>query len=170
MSVWSPLARPRVRVEATMMVLYLAIVLLAEFSALPEGHPSGHATQGPVGWELVAILWGTTIGLVLAHWFAFEVAARGVMGEPESHDRAEIWAELAAAACVATLASVPVLLLPADAARVVVPYVLAIVIGGVAYLVERLHGRSRLWAAGFATLALALGVVIATVKSYLAYH
>ena len=69
------LERKRVWREGITMVLYVAVVLLATLSALPAGHdPADAEMHGPVGGELLAIVWGTTVGLALAHWFAFHVA------------------------------------------------------------------------------------------------
>ena len=57
------------RKEAYTMALYVAICLLATFAALPETDAHAHA---------IAIVWGITIGLAVAHWFAFRVSARMV--------------------------------------------------------------------------------------------
>ena len=94
------------------MVLYLSIVLLAELAALPTGHDgAGGAVRGPVGWELVAIVWGTTIGLALAHWFASRLPTQALRRGPlAGWDRLQALSELAGAAFVAAMASVPVLL------------------------------------------------------------
>ena len=71
------LERKRVWREGITMVLYVAVVLLATLSALPAGHdPADAEMHGPVGGELLAIVWGTTVGLALAHWFAFHVATQ----------------------------------------------------------------------------------------------
>jgi hypothetical protein len=55
------------RKEAYTMALYVAICLLAAFAALPE--TGAHA-------QVIGIIWGVTLGLAIAHWFAFRVAAR----------------------------------------------------------------------------------------------
>ena len=68
--------RRRVWRDATAMTLYVSIVLLAELAALPAGDEAGGTVHGPVGWELIAIIWGTTVGLALAHWFAFPLWPR----------------------------------------------------------------------------------------------
>jgi len=44
------------------MVLYVSVVEIAELAALPEAHVSGHAT-GPVSTQLLAIIWGTAVGV-----------------------------------------------------------------------------------------------------------
>lgn len=141
----------------TTMMLYISIVLLAEFAAFPDD-----LTRA----ETLAIVWGTTIGLALAHWFAFEFAAMR-LGRRE---REEVFAEVGGAALVALIASIPVLVLPADVHRQVVPFVLAVVIGGVSYIVERSVGRSRRWSLYFAGVALLIGLAVASVKEVLAHH
>jgi hypothetical protein len=79
--------RAEVRREATTMVLYVSVVLLAELSALPRGDDHG-VIRGPVGWKLVAICWGTTVGLAVTHWFAFRLTAQGFgRGTFSRHDR-----------------------------------------------------------------------------------
>ena len=49
------------------MGLYVAICLLGALIALPT-HEQDDA-------EVIAIIWGVTVGLALAHWFAFRVSA-----------------------------------------------------------------------------------------------
>ena len=160
------------RREATTMALYVSIVLLATLSALPAGRGDGHQqVQGPVGIELVAILWGTTVGLALAHSFAFVVATQGLGGgRLRGHDRKEAAAELAGAVFVAVAASLPVLLFSEETEQQVVPFVLALIIGVVGYLVERLNGRARLPSAVFGVATLAAGLVAAGVKNLLNGH
>jgi hypothetical protein len=87
--------------EGTTTALYISIVLLAELVALGDEH----------GWELAALIWGTTIGLVVAHAFAFRIATHGLTGgrlAPE--DLAEVRAELVGATAIGVIASVPILL------------------------------------------------------------
>src|SRR6266550_4396789 len=66
--------------EALTMVLYVSVVEIAELAALPETHVSGHAT-GPVSSELLAIIWGTAVGLAVAHWFAFRLGGHAFRGD-----------------------------------------------------------------------------------------
>ena len=136
--------RGRIWREATATVLYVSVVLLATLAALPGGRQeAGGPIQGPAGLELVAILWGTTIGLAAAHWFAFHVATRGFFGgRLGGQDLKEAMAQLAGAGTVAAAATVPVLLLPAGPGQRAVPFVLAVIIGGVGYVAERANGRN----------------------------
>jgi hypothetical protein len=158
--------------EATTMTLYVSVVLLAELAVLPAGRDgAGEPVHGPVGVELLAILWGTTIGLALAHGFAFKVATQG-FGEGRLREQAfkEALAEIAAAAVVAALASLPVLVFGPENEQRVVLFVLALIIGGVGYLVERANGRTRMASLIFGVITLFVGLVVAGAKSLLSGH
>src|SRR5690606_38937918 len=113
------------RKEAATMALYVAICLLAALSAVAE-----HAARGHV--DTLKLVWGTTIGLAAAHWLAFRLSARLVAsGTIRGHDAQAAAAQLAGAAAVALLATVPVLLLPStaelDVARLVLAAFIALV-------------------------------------------
>jgi hypothetical protein len=164
--------RERVWREATTMVLYVALVLIATLAVLPAGHSeTDGSTHGPVGVELIGIMWGTTIGLALAHLFAFQVAMQGLgAGLLRGQAFEEAVAQLAGAALVAALASLPVLFLPPETEQQAVPFVLAMIIGGVSYLVERAHGRTRTRSVIFGLVTLLVASVVATLKILLSSH
>jgi hypothetical protein len=157
--------------EATTMVLYVAVVEIAELAALPEGHFAGGRVTGPVGTELLAIVWGTALGLALAHWFAFRIAAPAFRGgRPTPPDTRIAVAQLGAAASVAAVSSLPILFLSDVRAQETVGDIPALVVGAVAYLVARSTARGRLASVFYGITALALGVLVAVVKSALASH
>ncbi|HTZ44916.1 MAG TPA: hypothetical protein VMB79_13720 [Jatrophihabitans sp.] len=157
--------------EATVMVLYVAVVEIGEFAALPERHLSGGHLSGPVGNALLALVWGTVLGLALAHCFAFQLAAPAFRGDrPRRADWQVGAAQLAGAAVVALLSSLPVLLLSDLRARETVGDVPAALVGLVGYLVARRAGSGRPAAAFFGFTALALGVAVAMIKVHLAGH
>ena len=81
------------RKEGYTMALYVAICLLAALIALPDTDAQhAHALQ---------IIWGVTVGLALAHWFAFRMSARLVgSGDVRPHDVESAGAQLAGAAGV----------------------------------------------------------------------
>lgn len=56
--------------EALTMALYVAVCLLA--ASIAVGGGDGH----PEEVNVIAAIWGITIGLALAHLFAFRVSAR----------------------------------------------------------------------------------------------
>ena len=153
------------------MILYVSVVEIAEFAALPEDHfAKGHVT-GPVGAQLLDIIWGTAIGLALAHWFAFRIAAPSLGGfRPTRHDAQIGLAHLGGAVLVAAVSSLPVLLLSDVRAQEATGDVPAILIGVIAYLVAHRTGKAQLPAVFYGIIALTLGVMVALVKSALAAH
>ena len=163
--------RAEIRREATMMVLYVSVVEIAELAALPEAHSPGGIVTGPVGGQLLAILWGTAIGLALAHWFAFGVAGRAARGFRPSRTEVHVgFAQLGGAAIVAALSSLPVLALSDVRAQETTGDVPAVIIGVVGYLLARRAGGSRGRAALFGGIAVGLGIGVALAKTALAAH
>jgi predicted lysophospholipase L1 biosynthesis ABC-type transport system permease subunit len=71
---------------------------------------------------------------------------------------------------VAVVSSIPVLLFSDVRAQETTGYVPAILIGVVGYLIARYTGRSRIAAIFYGITALALGVLVALVKTKLAAH
>jgi hypothetical protein len=157
--------------EAATMVLYVSVIEIAELAAMPEEHfPHGRVT-GPVGGALLAIVWGTAVGLAIAHWFAFRIAAPAFRGESPTRLDAQIGlAQLAGAMFVAAVSSLPVLLLNDVRAQETTGDVPAVIIGVIAYFIARAAGRRQIQAVAYGVTALALGVVVALVKVKLAAH
>jgi hypothetical protein len=163
--------RAEVLREAATMVLYVSVVEIAELASLPEGRFGDGRVTGPVGTQLLAIVWGTAVGLALAHWFAFRIAAAGFRGDrPTRHDAQIGLAQLGGAAFVAAVSSPPVLILSDVRGRETVGVVPALIIGAISYLVARATGKSRLPSVVYGLTALALGIAVALVKSALAAH
>lgn len=151
------------------MVLYVTLVLLAELAVLPERR-GGDESDWTSGQELVAIIWGTTIGLALAHWFAFRLAARAFdSGHAGRYDLEVGLAQLVGAAFVAVIATIPVIVFPDDMEYRSVHSLLAVEVGVVGYLVARISGRRRWHALGFGLLAMLVGLVVVSVKIVLSH-
>ena len=143
------------------MGLYVSITLLASLTVTGDGNGSE---------DVLAIVWGTTVGLALAHWFAFSLAVR--LLDPMADDpgvKQQLVAQLTAAAAVAAVASVPVLLLPTDIERLGARVATAGCIGYVAYGETRNYGGSKARALTVATIALLLGLVVAGIKHALGH-
>lgn len=152
------------RREAATMALYVAICLLAALSAVAERADAGHV-------DVLAIIWGTTIGLALAHWFAFRVSARLVAaGRFGRQDADAAAAQLSGALAVAVLATVPVVVLPASSELDVVRLLLAGFMAAVGFVVARSAGASRGRAAVYAVAILVIALVIAILKNVLSGH
>ena len=47
--------------EATIMVLYVSVVEIAELAALPEAHYGNGVVVGPTDGALLSIVWGTAM-------------------------------------------------------------------------------------------------------------
>lgn len=164
-------ARAEVFREAITMVLYVSVVEIAELAAIPESHFAHGRVTGPVEGQLLAIVWGTAVGLAVAHWFAFGLAAPAFRGEPPTRYILYVGlAQVGGAMFVAALSSLPVLVLSDVRAQETAGDVPALLIGVIAYLVARSSGRPRVASLFYGVTALALGVLVALVKSILAAH
>ena len=145
------------------MALYVSICLLAELAALDDSA----LHRGVV----FAVVWGTTMGLALAHLFAFLLAGRLIEGKHiGAITRATAIAQLAGGAGVAVIVSVVIVAVPTsvelDAAR----YDLAAVIGVIGYVVARRADASRARAVVFAVIVTITGVSVAALKQWLGGH
>jgi hypothetical protein len=151
------------RKEGWTMALYVAICLIAALTALE--------TVTAVPGHILGLVWGTTVGLALAHVFAFRIAGRLVHdGELPKADRVISMVQLASAAAVACLVSVPVLLAPTVSELNWARYTCAGIIGVVGYLAARGAERGQVRAVLFGLGVLVVAVAIAALKHALAGH
>ena len=149
------------RREAYTMGLYVAVCLLAAGAAAPTDHPP----------HVIGLIWGVTIGLALAHWFAFRVSTRFVAGGVVDRSDIEMAAaQLAGAAGVAVLATIPVLLFPTSLEFRAVGFLLAAFVGLIAYVAKRKGGASPTSALGYALVVLVAAATVVEVKNLLAGH
>ncbi len=149
--------RDHLVLEAVTMALYVAVCLLAALIALGD-RPDEHHVRA------IALVWGTTIGLALAHLFAFRVAARWISGGTVSEaDSAAALAQLGGAAFVAVLATIPIVVFGPSIEFDLVRLVLAVLIGGAGFGAARSAGASttRAVLAGVSVLLVAIAVAIA---------
>ncbi len=151
------------RKEAFTMALYVSVCLLAASAAIAESDRS-HV-------EVLGLVWGTTIGLALAHLFAFRVSARLVgSGSVQQRDLQTALAQLVGAMAVAAVCTVPVLVFPTSAELDVVRWLLAGFIALVAYLTARSGGTPRHRALIYGCWVLVVALVIVVIKNVLAGH
>jgi hypothetical protein len=155
--------RDYLRKEAWTMGLYVTVCLLAGLTALE----SVVAIPGHV----FGLVWGTTVGLALAHLFAFRLAGRLVHdGRFPRSDQIVSAIQLAAAAVIALVVSIPVLIAPPASELDWARYTCAAIIGVVGYGVARSAHKSRVRAVLFGVAVLALAIIIAGIKHALAGH
>jgi hypothetical protein len=108
--------------QGVTMALYVCLVLAAEFVAVGD-----HADSEGI---VLATIWATTIGLALAHVFAFDLAGRLFSGGQRRSEAAiAALVQLAAAIAVAAAVSVPFKLLPLDRALDVAAFATAALVG-----------------------------------------
>ena len=121
--------------------------------------------------HILGLVWGTTVGLAIAHVFAFRIAGRLVHdGDLPRADRTISVVQLAAAAAVAVVVSVPVLLAPTVNEITWARYTCAAIIGVVGYLVARGAERGRIRSVLFGLGVLAAAFAVAALKHALAGH
>ena len=147
--------------EGVTMALYVCLVLAAEFVAVGD-----HADSEGI---VLATIWATTIGLALAHVFAFDLAGRLFSGGRRRSEAAiAALVQLGAAIAVAAAVSVPFLFLPLDRALDVAAFATAALVGVTAYGVARAGGVRHHRAIGHGAIALLIAVIIVGVKALLA--
>jgi hypothetical protein len=155
--------RTELRREAFEMALYVAICLLAALTAVSDDHTNEL--------QVFEIVWGTTLGLSLAHWFAFNVSSRLVsVGQERKRERDVVFAQLAGAAAVAVIATIPVVLLPTSIEFDVVRFVLAFVISVVGYEVARSSGADRVRSFLYALAVMVVANLVVVIKNFLLGH
>jgi hypothetical protein len=140
------------------MVLYVSVVLMGAIVTVPADDLDEDV-------EVAAIIWGSALGLALAHWFAFNASAHLFRGEGISPDelREGFW-EAAAALGVAVAATVPLLLLDDTTGAAVSLVALAAVVTWVAYVASRHGGLSRPRALLRGGVTMVLALLVAALK------
>jgi len=116
------------RREAVTMGFYTCVTL---FAALSVGDDSAVVEPG----ELIALIWISTVGLALAHWFAATIAIQLVRDEHIHHSTGEyVLAHLLIPAVAAASTSLVVLVVPDDVAllsgRLTAAAILALLVHG----------------------------------------
>ncbi len=149
------------RREADMMGFTVAIAMLAAFTAGSD--QSSHSSL-----DVLLIVWGTTVGLAVAHWFALTLSIYTVRDPDLRYTPAQmLFAQMVMALLIATMATVVVLLLPESHDRLGARITAALFIGVLAGVESRSGGwslsRALMW--GFGALIVAMAV--ATLKWFL---
>jgi hypothetical protein len=152
---------PTLRREADMMGFYVAVALIA---ALTAGNDHTEHTQLGV----LGIVWGTTVGLAIAHWFAMILSARVVQDPALHHTPLEmLYSQLVMAVGVAAVASVVVVVLSSDLERLGARITAAVFIAGLVGFEARHNDLSHGRAATYGLVALAIGLAIAALKWFI---
>ena len=141
-----------------MMGFYVAVALIAALTAGSDG-----ADQSRL--EVVGIVWGTTVGLAVAHWFAMVLSARVVQDPGLRHTPLEmLYSQLVMAVGLAVVATIVVALLSEDLDRLGARVTAAVFIAGLVGIETRASGSPRGRAAAYGLLALVFGLAVAGIK------
>lgn len=144
-----------------MMGFYVAIALLA---ALTAGNDHTAHTQ----LDVLKVVWGTTIGLGLAHWFAITVSARLVRDPDMHHTPMELLlSQMAMGVILAVVATFIVMVLPDDLERLGARLAAALSIGVIVEIESLAGGSSTRTAIGRGALALVVAMLVATIKWFI---
>jgi hypothetical protein len=151
------------RKDALTMALYVAVGLLGTLSLFDR-------TLSGSDVHLVETVWGITIGLVLAHVFAFVVAAHHAgQGTMRRHDSEAAVAHLVGGTTVAVVATVTTAVARDENELLAVRLVLALFIGTMGYLVQQSNGASKKSAFLFGLVTLVVAIIIANIKVNLSH-
>ncbi|MGB7820019.1 MAG: hypothetical protein WBL35_14970 [Ornithinibacter sp.] len=139
--------------------LYMALVLLAVLVAVPRD-------RLPPDADVAGLLVGSAIGLTLAHWLAFRLAAHLTEEGGFATESAvrEAGAQVGGGVAVAAIASLPFLLLDGEAALIGSLVLLAALPALTGMGIARLRGRSWLSSIVTGAIVLVLAVVVVLVK------
>lgn len=149
---------PSLRREADMMAFYLAITLLVALNVPADQDPPQLA-------ELLLIIWGTTLGLAVAHWFALTFSVYLVHDPGLHHTPAEmLFSQVVMALVLSVVGSAAVILTPVRFEMLSGRLAVALFVGVLVVTESRAGGRTTRTALGLGAVALGLAVGIATVK------
>ena len=149
------------RTEGYTMSFYVAVCLLAALVAVSSADDA----------QALAIIWGTTVGLALAHVFAFRLAAALATSSSHHPDVAHLAAaQLLGAAAAAVIATIPTLVFDSPLDRQSALLAVATFLGSSGFLLARSHGAGRTRSMVFAAVVVLLALAIAVVKNELLGH
>jgi len=149
--------RPR---EVTTVAFYVSVTLAAELAA---------ASSDDSKTILVAALWGTAVGLALAHWYAQTITAAIARGAFERNDAAEGLREVGAAVVVAFILTLPFLVFATPTALAFARWGVVIGTSLIALVLARAAGAGWGRAAIEAVVVLAIGVAVIQTKAALSH-
>jgi hypothetical protein len=140
-----------------MMAFTVCIALLAALSFGDDDAPHSHL-------DVLAIVWGTTVGLALTHWFALTLSVWLVRDLHLRRTLELLLAHLAMAFLVAIVATIVVVSLSEDFDRLGARSAAALFLGVLVGVESRAGGSSVRRAIGLGGGALVLGLALATLK------
>lgn len=152
-------ARNRAREVAT-VAFYVSVTLAAELAAA-----SSHDSKVLI----IGALWGTAIGLALAHWYAQTITTAIARGSFHKNDAAEGLREVGAAVIVALVLTLPFVVFPTPAALALSRW--GVVVGTSLISLALARGAGAGWTRALieATVVFAIGVAVVETKAALSH-
>jgi hypothetical protein len=146
--------------EVTTVAFYVSVTLAAELAAASSDDSKA---------ILVAALWGTAVGLALAHWYAQTINAAIARGAFHKTDAMEGLREIGAAVGVALVLSLPFVVFATPTALVVSRW--GVVIGSslIALLLARSAGAGWGRSVVEAAIVFVIGVAVIETKAALSH-
>jgi hypothetical protein len=143
------------------MGVYLSVVLIALLVGLEQSLDNG---------EELLLIWGTAIGLTLAHIFAFRLASVYALGLSFTSGWRPIGAIVLAAFAVGATASIPYLgWLDVTSPSTVSTWLLMLIVGVAAYLAARSRGWPLAGRLAYTLMILVIAASVSVIK-YLLTH
>jgi pimeloyl-ACP methyl ester carboxylesterase len=149
--------RPR---EVTTVAFYVSVTLAAELAVASSDDSKA---------ILVGALWGTAVGLALAHWYAQTITAAIARGAFETNDAVEGLRELGAAVVVAFILSLPFVVFQTPTALVLSRWGVVIATSCIALALARAAGAGWGRAAIEAAVVFVIGVAVIETKAALSH-
>jgi hypothetical protein len=146
--------------EVTVVAFYVSVTLAAELAAASSGDSKA---------LLVASLWGTAIGLALAHWYAQTITAAIGRGAFHKGDAVEGLREVGAAAAVALVLTLPFILFATPTALVLSRWGVVIGTSLIALALARSAGAGWTRALTEAAIVFVIGVAVIETKAALSH-
>lgn len=155
---WREQDRPTLRREADMMGLTACLALLAALMAGDDHEPHTRL-------DVLTIVWATTVGLALTHWFALTLSVRLVDDPAFVFSPLQVLlAGLSLASLVALISTVAVLVSSVDVDRLMARLSAAAFLGVLVGVELRRGGSSMRRAVSWGLGAIVVGLTLATAK------
>jgi hypothetical protein len=146
--------------EVVTVAFYVSVTLAAELAAASSDDPKT---------ILVGALWGTAVGLALAHWYAQTITAAIARGGFHKSDAAEGLREIGAAVGVAFILSLPFLVFATPTALILSRWGVVIGTSVIALALARSAGAGWTRALVEAAIVFVIGVGVIETKAALSH-
>jgi hypothetical protein len=146
--------------EVVTVAFYVSVTLAAELAAASSDDPKT---------VLVGTLWGTAVGLALAHWYAQTITAAIARGSFHKTDAAEGLREIGAAVGVAFVLTLPFVVFATPTALVLSRWGVVIGTSLIALALARSAGTGWTRALVEAAIVFVIGIAVIETKAALSH-